>query len=86
MAHQGRGVTPDLMSYTWAIGAYSRMPDQQAAEDVFMTLKSKGFDPSTLTYNKLLYCAAQGCEWEAAMNTYEDMKANNVQRDVLTYR
>lgn len=79
-------MTPDVMSYNWAIGAYARMPDEQKVEDLFAEMKSNGFTPSTPTYRKLMYTAAQSCDWEGALRILEDMKQNHVPRDFMTYR
>ncbi|GJN10700.1 hypothetical protein PR202_ga28817 [Eleusine coracana subsp. coracana] len=82
----GKFCAPDVVTFTTLIAGYLEAGDHAEALDVLHTLMPRRrCSPTVVTYNCVLKGLSALQQVDTAMQTFEEMKANNVAADSVTH-
>jgi pentatricopeptide repeat domain-containing protein 1 len=82
---EGKGLLPDLVTYSTLIKAYERAGQWERALEVMKVMQDNNITPNVITYSTAISAVAKAGQWRAALGLLEHMRKDKVQPDAVTY-
>ena len=82
---KGRGLEPNVITYSAAISACEKGRRPDAALDLLAEMKARGLAPNVITYNAAISACEKGGRTDIALDLLAEMKGRGLELNVITY-